>query len=42
MAKLFYSASAESDLLEAWLYVAEDSVAAADRMLDQIDAQASL
>jgi len=42
MAKLLYSASAESDLLEAWLYVAEDSVAAADRMLDQIDAQASL
>lgn len=42
MAKLLYSASAESDLLEAWLYVAEDSVAAADHMLDQIDAQASL
>ncbi len=42
MAKLLYSASAESDLLEAWLYVAEDNVAAADRMLDQIDAQATL
>jgi toxin ParE1/3/4 len=35
MAELLYSASAESDLLEAWLYVAEDSVAAADRMLDR-------
>ena len=34
MAKVFYSASAESDLLEAWLFVAEDSVAAAGRVLD--------
>jgi len=33
MAKVFYSASAENDLLEAWLYVAEDSVTAADRIL---------
>ena len=41
MAKLLYAASAENDLLEAWLYVAEDSVAAADRMLDQIEAEAS-
>lgn len=40
MAQVFYSASAENDLLEAWLYVAEDSVTAADRMLDQIEAEA--
>lgn len=40
MGKVFYSASAEKDLLEAWLYVAEDSVTAADRMLDQIEAEA--
>ncbi|MFZ2973735.1 MAG: type II toxin-antitoxin system RelE/ParE family toxin [Ferribacterium limneticum] len=40
MASLSYSASAENDLLEAWLYVAEDSVSAADRMLDQIEAEA--
>ncbi len=40
MAKVFYTASAENDLLEAWLYVAEDSVTAADRMLDQIEAEA--
>lgn len=39
MAKVVYSASAENDLLEAWLYVAEDSVTAADRMLDQIEAE---
>ncbi len=40
MGKVSYSASAENDLLEAWLYVAEDSVTAADRMLDQIEAEA--
>ena len=40
MASVVYSASAERDLLEAWLYVAEDSVIAADRMLDQIEAEA--
>jgi plasmid stabilization system protein ParE len=40
MGKMVYSASAENDLLEAWLYVAEDSVTAADRMLDQIEAEA--
>ena len=40
MAKVFYSASAENDLLEAWLYVAEDSVSSADRMLGQIETEA--
>ena len=40
MAKMLYSASAESDLLEAWLYVAEDSVLVAGRILDQIEAEA--
>lgn len=39
MRKVRHSASAENDLLEAWLYVAEDSVAAADRLLDQIEAE---
>lgn len=38
--KVRHSASAETDLLEAWLYVAEDSIEAADRLLDQIDAEA--
>ena len=41
MATILYSASAENDLLEAWLYVAEDSVTAADRMLDQIEEEAT-
>lgn len=40
MGKLRFTASAENDLLEAWLYVAEDSVNAADRIVDQIDAEA--
>ncbi|UCV29970.1 type II toxin-antitoxin system RelE/ParE family toxin [Ferribacterium limneticum] len=40
MASVFYSVSAENDLLEAWLYVAADSVSTADRMLDQIEAEA--
>jgi len=39
MAAVLYSASAENDLLEAWLYVADDSMSAADRMLDQIEAE---
>ncbi len=40
MAQVFYSASAENDLLEAWLYVAESSIPSADRLLDQIEAEA--
>ena len=36
MSKVLYSASAENDLLEAGLFIAEDSVEAADRLLDQI------
>jgi toxin ParE1/3/4 len=37
VAKVRHSASAETDLLEAWLYVAEDSIEAADRIIDQLD-----
>ena len=40
MGSLRFSASAENDLLEAWLYVAEDSLDAADRLVDQIEAEA--
>lgn len=39
MGKIRHSASAEADLLEAWLYIADDSIEAADRLLDQIDAE---
>lgn len=34
-----HSASAENDLLETWLYIAEDSIESADRLLDQIDTE---
>jgi plasmid stabilization system protein ParE len=42
MAALRYTDSAENDLLEAWLFVAEDSPQAADRLLDAIDREARL
>jgi toxin ParE1/3/4 len=38
VSQLRHSASAENDLLEAWLFVAEDSIVAADPLLDQIQA----
>jgi len=31
------SSRARSDLLDIWLYISDDSVAAADRVLDEID-----
>jgi toxin ParE1/3/4 len=34
---LRFARSAESDLLEAWLFIAEENLTAADRLLDQID-----
>lgn len=40
MAGVLFSGSAENDLLEAWLYIADNCVSAADRMLDQIEAEA--
>ncbi|HRD34823.1 MAG TPA: type II toxin-antitoxin system RelE/ParE family toxin [Rhodocyclaceae bacterium] len=40
MARLRFSATARNDLLEAWLYVAEEDTDAADRILDHIDAEA--
>ncbi|MBV2235633.1 MAG: type II toxin-antitoxin system RelE/ParE family toxin [Sterolibacterium sp.] len=39
MGRVRHSVSAETDLLEAWLYIAEDSIEAADRLLDQIDTE---
>lgn len=40
MGRVRHSASAENDLLEAWLYVAEESIGAADHLLDRIEAEA--
>lgn len=40
MARVLYTESAQSDLLEAWLYIAEESPVAADRVLDKIEQEA--
>jgi toxin ParE1/3/4 len=37
-----YSRKAKTDLLDIWLWVAKDSVALADRIIDDIEAKASL
>jgi toxin ParE1/3/4 len=37
MARVALTQSAQTDLLEAWLYIAEENQQAADRMLDAID-----
>lgn len=39
MASLRFTRSAESDLLEAWLYVAEENPIAADHLIDKIEAE---
>ena len=41
MARVLYTRSAETDLLEAWLFIAEEDPVAADRVLDAIDVEAS-
>jgi toxin ParE1/3/4 len=40
MARVTLTQSAQTDLLEAWLYVAEENQQAADRMLDAIENEA--
>lgn len=37
MVAIVHTQKANTDLLEAWLYIAEESLAAADRVLDTID-----
>ena len=37
MAKIERTSKAQSDLVDIWLYIANDSPAAADKFLDQID-----
>jgi toxin ParE1/3/4 len=41
-ASLRFTRSAEGDLLEAWLYVAEENISAADKMVEQIEIEARL
>ncbi len=40
MARVALAQSAQTDLLEAWLYIADESQPAADRVLDAIDKEA--
>jgi plasmid stabilization system protein ParE len=37
MARVLYARSAQTDLLEAWLFIAEENTTAADRVLDAIE-----
>ena len=42
MARVLRTSKAEEDLLEIWSYVADDSLDAADRLLDDIDQACTL
>ena len=37
MARVLYARSAQTDLLEAWLFITEENTTAADRVLDAIE-----
>jgi len=38
---VLFAQSAQTDLLEAWLFIAEENMAAADRVLDTIEQEAA-
>lgn len=42
MPRLVLTESAQADLLEAWLYIAEDSLSAADGVLEAIERDAGV
>lgn len=42
MPRLVFTERAQADLLEAWLYIAEDNLAAADKVLDTLEKEATL
>jgi addiction module RelE/StbE family toxin len=42
MPRLVFTERAQADLLEAWLYIAEDNLAAADKVLDTLEQEATL
>ncbi|MDD2809237.1 type II toxin-antitoxin system RelE/ParE family toxin [Rhodoferax sp.] len=42
MATVLFAQSAQTDLLEAWLFIAEENLHAADRMLDTIEQEANV
>lgn len=41
MTQVLYAQSAQTDLLKAWLFVAETNLTAADRMLEKIEQEAA-
>ncbi len=42
MERVRYTQSAQTDLLEAWVFIAEDNPAAADRVLDTIERESNI
>jgi len=42
MPLLGFTERAQADFLEAWLYIAEDNLAAADRVLDRLEQEAKV
>jgi plasmid stabilization system protein ParE len=42
MATVNFAQSAQTDLLEAWLFIAEENLNAADRVLDTIEREANV
>lgn len=42
MLELVFTEKAKADLLEAWLYIAEDNPAAADKVLDTLDQESKV
>jgi len=42
MPLLGFTERAQADFLEAWLYIAEDNLAAADRVLDSLEQEAKV
>jgi addiction module RelE/StbE family toxin len=42
MLRLVFTERAQADLLDAWLYIAEDNLAAADKVLDTVEQEAKL
>ena len=40
MHRLVFTERAQADLLDAWLYIAEDNLAAADKVLDTLEQEA--
>ena len=42
MHRLVFTERAQADLLEAWLFIAEDNPAAADKVLDTLEQEAKL